>query len=493
MRAKKVVLGMIVLLLVFSIASYAETKKLTRIGVNTFAQIRGNIPTAQVLKILVEKYAVDIKYGFNQVGMGDVYLPFIDQLNSAAFLEKAIPVGDKFYWMLFRIKGKVKVWEDVEWAGKKPLEVFSFTVIKDNKNYEFVIPKPCGNIALVKVSEAVKIIPPAAICNLLVTPAKANVNEMITVDMSGTKNATTMDVEVFTAQGTKITSHAFTPASPKWQTKFDRPGEYVFKAKAINEDGKISENPCQAKVAINFPPVCKLWTSCLPCEDYVGKPIVFDANGSTDVDGQIVKASFEIIDEAGNVIDSFMDTEKPFVWEKVFKKAVKYGVNVVVFDDMGAPSSNADPCRITLDVTQKRFFFLAELGGLLARGTYTGYIFGRLGLMWNLVPDAMDIILRAGGALPSRGDPWKAFFMGDLLMNFHLGPSVYADAGIGYSSKEQDVRKNGLDFVGAFGLNIFNNYRHAGSIFAEVRVPIITKDRSFDEHHKLLLGFRYIF
>jgi hypothetical protein len=425
--------------------------------------------------------------------MGDVYLPFIDQLNSAAFLEKAIPVGDKFYWMLFRIKGKVKVWEDVEWAGKKPLEVFSFTVKKDNKNYEFVIPKPCGNIALYKVSEAVKIIPPAAICNLLVTPAKANVNEMITVDMSGTKNATTMDVEVFTAQGTKITSHAFTPASPKWQTKFDRPGEYVFKAKAINEEGKISENPCQAKVAINFPPVCKLWTSCLPCEDYVGKPIVFDANGSTDVDGQIVKASFEITDEAGNVIDSFMDTEKPFVWEKVFKKAGKYGVNVVVFDDMGAPSSNADPCRITLDVTQKRFFFLAELGGLLARGTYTGYIFGRLGLMWNLVPDAMDIILRAGGALPSRGVPWKAFFMGDLLMNFHLGPSVYAEAGIGCSTKEQEDRKNGLDLVGAFGLNIFNNYRHAGSVFAEVRAPIITKDRSFDKHHKLLLGFRYIF
>lgn len=493
MRARKVVLGIIVLLLVFSVASYAATKKLTRIGVNTFAQIRGNIPTAQVMKILAERYAGDIKYGFDQVGMGDVYLPFIDQLNSAAFLEKAIPVGDKFYWMLFRIKGKVKVWEDVEWAGKKPLEVFSFTVKKDNKNYEFVIPKPCGNIALYKVSEAAKIIPPA-ICNLLVTPAKANVNDMITVDMSGTKNATTMNVEVFTAQGTKITSHAFTPASPKWQTKFDRPGEYVFKATATNEEGKISGNPCQAKVAINSPPVCKLSTSCLPCEDYVGKPIVFDANGSTDVDGQIVKASFEITDEAGNVIDSFMDTEKPFVWEKVFKTAGKYGVNVVVFDDMGAASSNTDPCRITLDVTQKRLFFLAELGGLLARGTYTGYFFGRLGLMWNLAPDAMDIILRAGGAIPSRGDPWKAFFMGDLLMNFHLGPSAYADAGIGYSTKEQqDARKSGLDLVGAFGLNIFKNYGHTGSVFAEVRAPIITKDRSFDKHHKLLLGFRYIF
>jgi len=365
-------------------------------------------------------------------------------------------------------------------------------VKKENKNYEFVIPKPCGNIALYKVSE-VRIIPPAAVCKILVTPAKANINEMITVDMSGTKNATAMDVEVFTAQGTKISSHAFTPASPKWQTKFDKPGEYVFKARAVNEEGKVSENPCQAKIAINFPPVCRLWTSCLPCENYVGKPIVLDANGSTDIDGQIVKASFEITDEAGNVIDSFMDAEKPFVWEKVFKKPGKYGVNVVVFDDMGAASSNADPCRITLEVTQKRFFFLAELGGLLARGTYTGYLFGRLGLMWNFIPDAMDIILRVGGAVPSRGDPWKVFVTDDILMNFHLGPSVYADAGIGYTSREQDVRKNGLDLVGALGLNIFNNYRQAGSVFAEIRAPIITEGRSFDDHHKFVLGFRYIF
>jgi hypothetical protein len=425
--------------------------------------------------------------------MSDLYLPFLDQLNAGAFTEKSIPVGDKFYWMLFRTQGKVKVLEDVEWAGKQPLPVFSLTARKDNKDYEFIIPKPCGNIALYRITEA-RIQPPALpLCNLLVTPAKANVNDLITVDMSGTQNATAMDVEIFTAQGTKVASHAFTPASPRWQTKFDKPGEYVFRAKAVNAEGKVSENPCEARIAINVPPICKLTTSCLPCPDYVGKPIVFDANGSTDADGQIVKASFEITDETGKVIDSFVDTEKPFTWEKVFTKAGTYGVNVVVFDDMGAPSASTDPCRLTLDVTQKRFFFLAEVGGLLARGTYSGYIFGRLGLLWSLSPDLLDFILRFGGAFPTQGDPWKAFFMGDLLMNLHLGPAVYLDAGLGYTGKEQNVRKNGIDLIGAFGVNIFNNYSNAGSIFAEIRVPVITKDRSFEDHHKLLLGFRYIF
>jgi hypothetical protein len=32
-----------------------------------------------------------------------------------------------------------------------------------------------------------------------------------------------------------------------------------------------------------------------------------------------------------------------------------------------------------------------------------------------------------------------------------------------------------------------------GSIFFELRAPVLTSDRSFEEHHKLLLGFRYIF
>jgi hypothetical protein len=444
------------------------------------------------MKTLAEKYAADIKIGFDQAGSGNIYLAFLDQLKVGTFTDKAIPAGEKFYWMLFRVKGKVRVWEDVEWAGKKPLEVFSLTVAKDEKNYEFVIPKPCGNIALYKISEAKKVVPPA-ICDVVVTPAKVNINELVTVDMSRTKNAAAMNVDVLTAQGTKISSHAFTPASPRWQTKFDKPGEYVFSAKATNAEGKLSENPCQAKVYVNSPPVCKLWTSCLPCKDYVGKPITFDASGSSDPDGQVAKVSFEITDEAGTVVDSTVDTEKPFVWEKVFKKPGKYGVHVVVFDDMGAVSSGDDPCRLTLEVTQKRFFYLAEAGGLLAHGTYTGYVFGRLGLMWNLVPDVADFVLRAGGGVPSRSDPWKAVLVGDILMNFHLGQWVYIGGGFGYGSKEQDARKNGMDFVGDFGVNVFNKYTSAGSIFGEIRMPIITKERNFEDHHKLLLGFRCIF
>jgi hypothetical protein len=484
----------VILLLVLSvIASYGQTKKWRRTGVNTFARVKGQIPTAEVMKMLADKYAADIKIGFDEAGESQLYLPFMDALQASKFAEKSLAVGTAFPWMLFRVATKVKVWQNVEWAGTKPLDVFAFDVPRETKIYEFAIPRPCGNIALMGVREAPK--PPAkpAVCNIVVSPAKANLNEPITVDMSGTQDAVSMDVEIFNAQGAKVGSHAFTPTAARWQTKFDRPGDYIFRAKAVNVDGVASTNPCQAKTYINIPPVCKLWTSCLPCKDYVGKPITFDANGSTDADGQVVKAVFEILDPGGNVLDTFTASQKPLTWQKTFVKAGTYVVNVVVFDDMGAPSANTDPCKLTFEVTQKKFFYLFEVGGLLARGTYTGYGFGRLGMLWVLVPDALDFILSMGPSFSFIGEPWKIIFLANAVANVHLGPAVYFGAGLGYSTKEQAIRKSGFDLVSQFGVNVFNKYSSAGSVFAEFRVPILTSDRSFDDHYKLLLGFRYIF
>ena len=212
-------------------------------------------------------------------------------------------------WMLFRNQGKVKVTKEIEWAGKAPLEVFAIDVTKDYKIYHFIIPKPCGNIALRNIEDAP---PPLAVCSLVVTPEKANLNDPITIDMSGTQNAKSMVVEVLDAQGNKV-------ATPEPDARFPEVADQVRQARRIHLQGDaplnladvVSDNPCQAKTYINFPPVCKLWTSCLPCEDYVGRPIAFDASGSTDPDGEIVKAVFEITDASGAVIDTFTKTDKP--------------------------------------------------------------------------------------------------------------------------------------------------------------------------------------
>ena len=477
---------MVIGILVFlTINSYAETKKLKQIGRFTLVRIKGEVPTSEVMKILLDKYAGDIKYGFDIAGYGDLYLRFIEQIRSGTFKEKSMAVGDKFMWMLFRSKGKVKVVKDLEWAGKAPLPVFSFIVNKDYKNYEFVMPRQCGNISLVGIEEVI----PDAVCSITVNPVKLNINDAVTVDMSGSQHSKSMSVDVFNASGTKVASKILTPDSPRWQMRLSEPGEYVFKAGALNVEGTLSSNPCEAKAYVNFPPVCNIWSSCLPCEDYVGRPITFDASNSTDSDGEVVKVDFEITDASGNVVDTFTDSDAPFTWERIFDKPEIYTITAVVRDDFGAMSK---PCTLDVEVTQKTSFFFFEGGPLFARGSYGPYLAAGLGYSSFIVPDVLDFVLGGGGAIALKGEPWKSFFMAKALMNIHVGQAFFG-AGVGFTTQVRENRdETDFNLIANIGFDVFNNFTSKGAVFFEGHGPI-GKDKSFKKHHKFTLGFRFYF
>ena len=485
MRNKKLALFLVFLLIVTTLSSLAETRKLKSIGQYTLVRIRGKVPTQEVMKQLVDRYAADIKYGFDLAGSGDLYLPFMDQLKAAKFEEKSLPVGDKLMWMLFRSQGKVKVVQDVEWAGKAPLEVFAFNVEKDYKAYEFVMPRPCGNISLRSIKDLEL---PLAVCSLTVLPAKVNLKDPVTVDMSGTQMAASMDVDMIGPDGQKITTHSLTPAAAKKQVSFDKPGVYTFKGRAVNAQGKVSTNPCEAKVVVNAPPTCALKTSCLPCKDYVGKPITIDASGSTDPDGTVAKADFAIVDAAGNPLDKFMDGEAPFTWDKVFDKAGSYAVTVVVTDDFGAVS---EPCRVVLDVTQKRSFFSVEGGPFFARGSHGTYLYGMLDWLYWITPGKFDFTLAGGGALALKGDPWKSILMADATLNYHAGP-LYFGGGLGFTTAVKEGRDADFELVGKLGCDVFKTWSNTGSLIFMVRWPL-GSGRSYADNHKYGLGFRVLF
>jgi hypothetical protein len=485
MRNKKVVVILVLLLAVFALSTYAETKKLKSIGQYTLVRIRGKVPTQEVMKMLVDRYAADIKYGFDQAGAGDLYLPFMEQLKSASFEEKSLPVGDKLHWMLFRSHGKVKVAQDIEWAGKAPLDVFAFTVAKDYKAYEFVMPRPCGNISLRSITDLEL---PPAVCSLVVSPAKVNLKDPVTVDMSGTQLAKSMEVDVLGPDGAKLATHSLTPEAAKKQTSFDKPGTYTFKGRATNSQGKVSTNPCEAKVVVNAPPTCALTTSCQPCKNMVGRPIVLDASGSTDPDGQVAKADFAITDAAGNAVDKFMDSESPFIWEKIFDTPGSYAIQVVVTDDFGAVS---EPCRAVIDVTQKRSFFSVEAGPFFARGSHGPYVYGQLDWLNWLMPDKLDFTLAAGGAIALKGDPWKSIFLADATLNYHVD-AFYFGGGVGFTTSVKEGRDADFEIVGRLGFDLFKNPENMGGLVFQVRWPV-GSGRSFADNHKFGFGFRYLF
>ncbi len=328
-----------------------------------------------------------------------------------------------------------------------------------------------------------------AICDIKVQPTRANPDDPIFIDMSGSQNAESMVVEVYDPEGAKIASKELFPESPQWEVNLDKPGEYTFKGKAFNIEGKASENPCEATVSINFSPASNL--ECGRCEGTVGKKIVLDASGSSDPDGEVVQVDFEIIDEEGSLVDRFADTEKPFIWEKAFDKKGIYSITAVATDDLGSIS---EPSMVDVRVKQKKMYFLLDLGALAARGggTYVGYGAGRAGILYKLSKN-LDVILAGGGAYtPVDSAPWEQqFFTGTLIFNMRAGP-IFIGLGGAYTTRyKTTIQDDYGEVITNIGFDLFGKSRTTISIFLEASGPPI--DLSIQDHHKLMLGFRILF
>ena len=341
------------------------------------------------------------------------------------------------------------------------------------------------------IEEKIEIEIEDAICDIRVNPVKANVNDPIFVDMSGSENAKSMEVEVFDKRGIKITSQKLTPDSPKWETRFDEPGEYFFKGKAFNTEDKPSENISEARIYINSPPVSRL--ECSPCKAKIQKPITLDATGSADFDGQVIRVDFEIADEEGNLVDRFTDNDMPFSWEKVFEDKGVYTVTAIGTDDYGAVSEPA-LVKVIAKGGKKTLSILMDAGALAARGqgtSYSAYMAGRLGIVYQIFPGALDIIISGGGAYTTESAPWKSFYNGSLLFNFHLGP-VFIGAGAGVTTEHKETLPKAYgEAIANIGIDIFKISRTKISILFEAAGPVT--DLSFKEHHKLTAGFRLTF
>ena len=482
MNFKKVLVFVIAVMLVFSLHTLGKTKKITRIGVSPLICVKGGIRDAAQLREQLEKNADVIKEGFEKAEVGYLYDGFMEQVRSGSIQEAQLPKNQEIPWMVFKVGNKVKVVRDLVWDGKTTLEVFAITVQKDCKDYVIVVPKGCGNITLMDIKNTY------ATCELKVSPDQVNVGDEVTVDLSGSKCAVKYEVTVF-YEGDQVDFKELT--DPVWKTKYDKPGNYVIKAKVLSVDGVVSSNDCEAKFSIgsNYPPVCDLKVT--PTKGYVGDLFKLDATGSTDKGGQVVKADFTIRDQNGNEVDQNTLTTAPLIWQMKFNKPGYYKIWLKVTDDSDVVSANDCEMEVAVQAVQRRLFGLVEGGVMAAKGTYTIYIFGRLGLFYMIIPERLSVILAAGPALRFSGAPFKNFFMANLLLNLHFS-DFFVGGGIGYSTAVRDYDWGaGLDVVGSIGYDIFKGPNKV-SIFGEVRIPV-RSDLEVSDAHQFLLGMRFLF
>jgi len=400
---KKVLFFGLIFCFLFTIPA---AEKVTRLGQHPFYKSRDIKPSD--LKIIALDRAGDVKMGFEETGNGDLVFAFLEQIQNADVQTVELNPGDGLQWMLFKKGRKVLVKRDVIYAGKKPIVAYNFTIFRDGKLFEFIVPKICGNISLKNVTEV-----PAPVCALNVTPGEVEVGKPVKIDMCTSQNTLKSTVLVKDATGAIVKTIDLTAENCSTEIVFDNVGEYTVAAVGEGQYAMKSTNPCEVTVKV---------IEALPI---VPVAAVTDANRAS-----------------GN---------------------------------FGKPLA-----------------FLIEGGPGLLKGTYTGMVWVRGGVVFNITPDSLDFILSLGGGVPVMGAPWKSFLMGNALLNLHLGPA-YVAGGLGFSTKEREGRKGGIDLVGELGIDLFESDSSVGSIFGELRAPIITSDRPFETHHKLLLGFRYIF
>jgi hypothetical protein len=148
-----------------STASAATTWK--KLGVNPFYQ--PSLTSEADLKSLVKDRGADLKTGFAKAGYPDLYPAFMEQFPAAKIDTVKVAPGATFEWVLFKRKsgGKVAVLKDVTWKGAGPFDAYRFTIDKDGKRHEFVVPYACGNVALRDVGP----IPPAPLAVAAPPPA----------------------------------------------------------------------------------------------------------------------------------------------------------------------------------------------------------------------------------------------------------------------------------------------------------------------------------
>jgi hypothetical protein len=71
-----------------------------------------------------------------------------DAVSGGRISDRRFATGTYFEWMMLRKNGAPMLLRDDCWGGAQPFEAFAFDVESDGRLWHFVVPKACGNLAL---------------------------------------------------------------------------------------------------------------------------------------------------------------------------------------------------------------------------------------------------------------------------------------------------------------------------------------------------------
>ena len=129
-------------------------KQMTKLG-NPATRVTAPIKDAAALQkaFANKRTQALIQTVMDKAGLAALTPKVIEALTEGKFTTTTVAPGTTIRWMALRRGGKADIILDAVWAGKTGFDGFAFTIEDGVNIYSFVVPKACGNLALLTSSE----------------------------------------------------------------------------------------------------------------------------------------------------------------------------------------------------------------------------------------------------------------------------------------------------------------------------------------------------
>ena len=118
------------------------------------------VNTVPALRKMAEANRKAIAQVLDEAGLSTISSQVLDALTTGAVSETTFASGDRMEWMALRRNRKPEIIRNIRWGGTQPFDGFRFIVETATTTYAFVVPKACGNLALVSATAKPQPAPP---------------------------------------------------------------------------------------------------------------------------------------------------------------------------------------------------------------------------------------------------------------------------------------------------------------------------------------------
>ncbi len=458
-----------------------EYKDITRLGTSA-AISRPGPRDGDQLKRIFQRNRADYEKVLREANWPGNPEDLFRAVENNQFSEAQYPVGHTFEWMAVRKRGVAVPSVPVRWAGTAPFEAFEIRVDSNNRAYRFLIPKACGNLALVSSGPTAQQLREeqeqerlrALVPTLRVQAPNlcTGTNATVDVGVSGSMpEGASVELTMTRPNGQRETLTTTAAGGGfRWTGKLNDAGSYTFTAVINTPAGRTRE--ATERISIEpCPPTCNIVVTPPPADPTpkAGKASVgIDTCASSARTGSIASRSVRVhhtpLDGPEQLIETLsLTTECRSTF--LLAEYGSYRFETTVTDDRGMtatcqadytlvkPESRIEPFFTAFAGKERRLRELDPVTGDPVDEGTAGSIFG--GRCAALLGGTIGL------AMPFADGGAQVFGQGGIAINLRDGEntSVFADVGI-------DKLLEGGYFGAGIGVwDVFHGDTIDGSVF----------------------------